>query len=344
MRGVLATNPQERIDYLRKAVRIAPAFAEAWLALGKTYFEQKSYGAAIAALENIPLSAQQASEAHFYLGLSSCGQGDWARAETAFQFVAGLLPLAEVYNDLGVVRAHKGEKQAVADFEKAIENDPSDADFHFNLGVALARAGDKAGATRELRVALEGRPEDAEAKALLDSLSDNSAAPSNGGSAVKFPAERLKRNYQENAFRQMTTQIASWAEQRFARSEPRSHARYHIELGRELLTHGFLSEAEAEFRHAAAVDPTDPAPLVALAELYEARGDMREARAEAEAALRLHETVDAYLIVTNLDVQEGRIEAATRNIDRVLQLEPANRAAMDLRRTLAAKGGERGQP
>ncbi len=344
MHGILATNPQERVDYFRQAVRINPAFAEAWLALGKSYFEHKSYAPAIAALENIPSSAPQAREAHFYLGLSSCGQGDWAKAEAAFQFIAGQLPLAEVYNNLGVVAAHRGEKQAVADFEKAVENDPSDADFHFNLGVALARAGDKAGADRALHVALEGRPGDAEAKMLLDSLTDNSAVGTNGGATTKLPAERLKRNYQENAFRQMTTQIASWAEQRFARSEPRAHARYHIELGKELLAHGFLSEAETEFRHAAAVDPSNPATLVALAELYEARGDAREARAQAEASLRLHETVDAYLIVTHLDVQEGRMEAATRNLDRALQMEPNNRAALDLKRNLASKSVERGQP
>ena len=61
----------------------------------------------------------------------------------------------------------------------------------------------------------------------------------------------------------MTTQMQSWAEQQFARSDPRSHARYHIELGKELLAHGFTTEAEAEFRHAATVDPSSPVPLAA---------------------------------------------------------------------------------
>jgi tetratricopeptide (TPR) repeat protein len=89
----------------------------------------------------------------------------------------------------------------------------------------------------------------------------------------------------------------------FARSDPRTHARYHLELGKELMAHGFTSEAEAEFRHAAAVDPSSAAPLTALAEDYDARGDAREARAEAEAALRIRESADAYLILARLDLK-----------------------------------------
>jgi len=160
----------------------------------------------------------------------------------------------------------------------------------------------------------------------------------------KMPAERLNRNYQENAFRQMTTQMQGWAEQQFARSDPRSHARYHVELGRELLAHGFTAEAEAEFLHASAVDPTSTAALTALADVYDARGDAREARAQAEASLRLHESAGAYLVLTRLDLRENRMDAATENVNRALQLEPGNPAAQDLKRTLAAKLAEKAQP
>lgn len=177
---------------------------------------------------------------------------------------------------------------------------------------------------------------------LLDSL----IAPAAMSVSVptKLPSERLNRNYQENAFRQMTTQMQSWAEQQFARSDPHSHARYHVELGKELLAHGFTTEAEAEFRHAATVDPTSTAPITALADVYDARGDADAARAQAEASLRMRESADAYLILTRLDLQQNRMEAATTNIARALQLDPANRAAHDLKRTLAAKFAEKAQP
>jgi len=344
VRGMLATTAEEKVQRYREAVRLNPDYPQAWLELGKTYYAQRAYEPAIAALGQVQKSSAIAREANFYLGLAAYAHGDFAKSESAFEFVAARLPLAEVYNDLGVVAARRGQKKAVDYFERAIQNDPSDPDYHFNMGVTLTVAGDRAGAARELHTALDHRPNDAEAKMLLDSLTPSASGIVTSSSTSKAPIERIKRNYEEDAFRQMTTQMGSWAEQRFARSDPRAHARFHIELGKELLAHGFTTEAEAEFRHAAAVDPSSTAPLTALAEDYDARGNAREARAQAEAALRIRESAEAYLILARLDLRENRMEAAAQNINRALQLEPGNPAGQDLKRTLAAKLAEKAQP
>ena len=348
IRGMLATTAEEKVQHYREAVRLNPDYAYAWLELGKTYYVQRAYELAIAALGQVQhsslVSGAVAREANFYLGLAAYSHGDFAKSESAFQFVAARLPLAEVYNNLGVVAARRGQKKAVDYFERAIQNDPSDPDYHFNLGVTLIQAGDRAGAARELNMALDRRPNDSEAKMLLDSLMPPPGSIAPGSATSKAPLERIKRNYEEDAFRQMTMQMGSWAEQQFVRSDPRAHARFHLELGKELLAHGFTTEAEAEFRHAASVDPSSTAPLTALAEDYDARGDAFEARAQAEAALRIHESAEAYLILARLDLRENRIEAATQNINRALQLEPGNPAGQDLKRTLAAKLAEKAQP
>ena len=275
IRGMLATTAEEKVQHYREAVRRNPEYAQAWLELGKTYYAQRAYEPAVAALGQVQqssvvsgvMSGAVAREANFYLGLAAYAHGDFAKSESAFAFVAARLPLAEVYNNLGVVAARRGQRKAVDYFDKAIQNDPSEPDYHFNLGVTLTQVGDRVGAARELHTALDHRPNDAEAKMLLDSLTPTAAGggivPSSATS--KAPVERIKRNYEEDAFRQMTTQMGSWAEERFARSDPRAHARFHLELGKELLAHGFTTEAEAEFRHAAAVDPSSTAPLTALA-------------------------------------------------------------------------------
>ncbi len=363
VRGMLAPTAEEKVQHYREAVRLNPDYAPAWLELGKTYYAQHAYEPAIAALTEIQRSSSMsgfmsgaiAREANFYLGLAAYAHGDYAKSEAAFEFVAARVPLAEVYNNLGVVAARRGHsphnpKTAAEYFERAIQNDPSDADYHFNLAVTLAAANDRAAAARELHAALDHRSNDAEAKMLLDSLIPPASGNSVGGSVVpsstvsKIPVERIKRNYEEDAFRQMTMQMGSWAEQRFARSDPRAHARYHVELGKELLAHGFSTEAEAEFHHAALVDPASTAPLTALAEAYEAQGDPSGARAQAEAALRIRESAEAYIILARLDLQENRMEAATKNINRALQLEPGNPAGQNLKRTLAAKLAEKAQP
>jgi len=350
--GMLATTAEEKVQHYHEAVRLNPDYAPASLELGKTYYAQHAYEPAIAALSPIQrssfMSGAVAREANFYLGLAAYAHGDFAKSEGAFEFVAARLPLAEVYNNLGVVAARRdhSSKTAAEYFQRAIQNDPSDADYHFNLAVTLYAAGDRAGAARELHAALEHRSNDVEAKMLLDSLmppaGDGRVVPSSAVS--KIQVERIKRDYEEDTFRQMTMQMGSWAEERFARSDPRAHARYHVELGKELMAHGFTTEAEAEFRHAAVVDPASTAPLTALAEDYDARGDASGARAQAEAALRIRESAEAYVILARLDLRENRMEAAAQNINRALQLEPGNSAGQDLKRTLAAKLAEKAQP
>jgi Tfp pilus assembly protein PilF/TolB-like protein len=342
--GITASSGEEKVHNYREAIRLDPAFARAWLELGKTYYEQHTYDLAITALEQVPHSSSLSREANFYLGLAAYSRGDFAKSESAFEFVANRVPLAEVYNDLGVVAARRGQKKAADYFARAIQNDPSDADYHFNLGVALLQAGDRAGAARELHTALDHRSNDGEAKTLLDSLNSPGGGLVPASATVKMPSERIKRNYEEDAFRQVNSQISSWAEQRFSRSDARAHARFHVELGKELLAHGFTSEAAMEFHHASVVDPSSSSPLIGLAEDYDARGDTIQARAEVEAALRLRESAEADLLLARLDLKENKTEAATRNINRALQLEPANSAGQNLTRTLAAKLAEKAQP
>ena len=62
---------------------------------------------------------------------------------------------------------------------------------------------------------------------LLDSLTPtiSSGVVAASTATAKVPLERIKHNYEEDAFRQMTVQIESWAEQQFARSDPREPMR-----------------------------------------------------------------------------------------------------------------------
>ena len=343
-RGMLAPTADEKVKRFAEAARLNPAFAEAWLELGKAHLSEKAYVQATSAFESVPRDSPRAREANFYLGLSSYAQGDLAKAEAAFAFVAARLPLAEVYNNLGVVAARHDPKKAAEYFERAVRDDPRDPDYHFNLGLEYNRLGDRAKAIRELRQVLDYHPNDVEARGALDAFSPAPGGVVLSASDTKTRYERLKRNYEEDSFRQMTTQMQGWAEQQFARSDPRTHARYHLELGRELLGHGFAAEAAAEFKHAATVDPSSPASLTALAEAYDAEGDARDARAQVEASLRRRESVDAYVVLTRLDLREDRLEAARQNLDRALQMDPSNPAVQDLKRTLGARLAEKGQP
>ncbi len=332
IRGITATEPEEQVRRFREALRLNPQYAAAQFQLGKTYFAARDYTNAAATLARVPRTDDDAGEAAFYQGLAHFYLGAFDQAEAAFSYLAERMPLTEVYNNLGVVAGRRGKKNAVEYFQKAIEADPNDPDYHFNLAVALARSGDASGAARHLRETLAHRPNDGEARTLLEALGRNGAAP------AKPPLERLKRNYDEQSFRQLQLEIQNASEARLALSDPAKHALFHVEHSHQLLQEGFTVLAEKELREAVVLDPANPAAHAGLAAALESRNPAA-ARAEAATALRLAPSAEAYLVLGRLDLRDNRRESAQQNLAAALALEPANAAALQLQRELAARPG-----
>ncbi|MGA9210435.1 MAG: tetratricopeptide repeat protein [Terriglobales bacterium] len=357
MRGLVATSRQEKIARFRDAVRLDPTYSQAIFQMGKTLYDGHEYAPAAAWLERIPPSDPLAREASFYLGICEFYLGQYEKAQNAFDFVAARLPLIEVYNNLGVVAGRRGQKSAVHYFERAVEADPSDPDYRLNLAIALARNGDSAGATRQLRELLALNPSDGEAKALLEALNRpaviHPTTPNAGvlgtpvaGTAttaaairpaeVKLPLERIKRNYDEASFRQIAFELENQSEMKLADKPAQEHAQYHVERGHELLDQGFVDEAEKHFREAVILDPTNAAAHLGLARILSA-DHPPEARAEAHSALILQPSAEAWLILAQLDLRDNNAEAARQDVEHALELEPANTAAAALKRDIAAR-------
>jgi Tfp pilus assembly protein PilF/TolB-like protein len=343
VRGVTDSARPVKIKHFREAIRLNPDYTLAILQLGRTYFEGRDYEQAASWFARIPHSDPAAREASFYLGLAAFYLGDFAKAEEAFSFVATRLPLTEVYNNLGVVAGRRGKRTEIDYLQKAVTADPSDPDYHFNLGVALYKAGDLGGASRQLRETLNLRPADAEAKGLLDTVTSGGVARLSDASSTaargKIPPERIKRNYDETSFQQLALEIQNATELRLAKTDPHTHAEFHVTRGREYLAQGFKAEAEKDFREAVQLDPTNAGAHLGLAHCLE-DGNEASARAEAQTVLRLHPiSTEALLVLAGLDLKANQTESAEQNVDRVLALEPNNAAALALKRTISDKLG-----
>lgn len=125
----LAANRQgkreEAVRHFRRAVNIAPEYADAWNELGDTYRVlsklELAEEALLRALELAPESAQP----HLNRGMLGLAQGDTLKAESHLSTAAKLDPrLAPPHFLLGVIAYQKGDSDAaVAKFQQAMELD-----------------------------------------------------------------------------------------------------------------------------------------------------------------------------------------------------------------------------
>ena len=122
--------------------------------------KQQRYGAALAFLDDFA-ARQRTFEARYWLlrGHALLGLGRDADAATAYARLDGTPLAAEGCNGRGRVAAAAAQwRAAAANFQKAVQGDPSNADFLNNLAFADMHIGENAAAAAYLRQAYQLAP------------------------------------------------------------------------------------------------------------------------------------------------------------------------------------------
>jgi tetratricopeptide (TPR) repeat protein len=208
VRGLLAPTAEQRHRFFTQAARLDEHYSQPCFQLGKASWASKEYQVAAGWLARVERTDPHYMEAQFLLGLCRYYSGDFAGAEQSFQLVAASVPLNEVYNDLGAAQARLGNTAgAIANFQKAIEGDSSDPDYHFNVGYTLWKSGKFDEALTNLRAALQRNPDDSEATTLLGRALQK-AGPRPGESRWEA-RQRIKTDYEETAYRQLQAELQS---------------------------------------------------------------------------------------------------------------------------------------
>ena len=344
IRGITEPDQAERLRHLKQAVVLNPAYGQAWMALGREDFNSQQYEEAAAAFAKVGGGDPDALEAGFYRGLSLLFSGDYPTAEKVFAGVARVLPLAQVANNEGVAASRQGH-DGTALFRQAETADPNAADYHFNLAVSLKRHGDNAEALAELAQCLRLRPNDAEAQELNKAWTGPAkqqigGADSSSGTAAKAdPLERIARSFDAVAFRQAAQMLDQMDAARQAALTPQQRAHELASQARDYLDRGLLLEAERLYQAAVVADRSAAAAHVGLAEVCERTGDAAGARREAKTALEMEPSADAYLVLGRVDLAASRLSEAGKEASAALKLDPANRAAQELRKQIEAREG-----
>ncbi len=199
-RGVLSSNPEQQQKWFAQAAALDPKFSAPAFELGKLALDRKQYGEATGWFQHISADNPRYPEARFKMGISAFGAGDYKASASYFRELLKTYPMSEVYNNLGAAESELGLPVAIDDLRHALEGDPNDPVYLFNLGAALLRNNYFDEAAKRLQGVLDRTPDDAGASSLLDQAQRRESTPP-GVKSVAVP--RLKQNFNETAFRQL---------------------------------------------------------------------------------------------------------------------------------------------
>jgi protein O-GlcNAc transferase len=187
--------------------------------------------------------------------------------------------------------------EALVEFQKAAELDPSQPDIHYTLGVTLWQKGDFAEAEKELRAATEAKPDYAEAYYTLGTVLRQEGKPDEAAAALRKaiaidPGLVGAHTTLAAILRQTGDTTAASAESQraqelFKQSNSLQAATFNTNSGNRLLQAGDLDAAIEQFRSAINLVPSYAPAHQHLAEALQRKGEKTEAAEEFRKAAEL---------------------------------------------------------
>lgn len=271
--------------------------------------------------------------------------------------------LAEAHLLLGIAYRAQGSPdlmgEAVAELRQAIELKPSLVLARVTLGrvyLDMARAGR---ARDELTSALEQAPGHPQVLALLAEAERQSGQPAR---AVELAGQALEREpgfaearyYMGLALLDLGEPARAIEQMELVVKSGTNPAEGQFGLGVAFLAAGRPDGAIAALREAIRLQPGRPETYIHLSRAYRAKGLLQEAEkalmvalpaADAPGAISRNLDVDLHLEEGLLRLQQGRLEAAAKAFDRVLQAdgghEEATRRLAEVRKRLRERSGRK---
>lgn len=153
-------------DYLEKLVAAFPNDERAQFNLGSFYFGQQQYAEAIEHNKKAAELAPNYSPPYNILGYSYKQQGDYANAEQALQKYIQLIPNdPNGYDSYAELLLKMGKfDESIAQYRKALSQDPFFAASHFGISAALTYQGKAGDADTELQTMAEKARNDNEVR------------------------------------------------------------------------------------------------------------------------------------------------------------------------------------
>ncbi|HXN23563.1 MAG TPA: tetratricopeptide repeat protein [Candidatus Dormibacteraeota bacterium] len=369
VRGMLANDDEQRIRSLREAARLEPNWVAPDFALGQAYFVRRDCDDALVWFARVPASHERGLEATFYSGVCYLQRNDPTRAAASFASVR-LAPtgrssreanwhadIPEAINNLGIALERLGKiNESEKELKRAIQLDPEDADYWFNLALVGIRNNNPSPSIEPLRQLLRREPEDSEARALLiaalersgranDAAAERAVASQEVGAKplpvlkpeVLARLARIKTHFDASALRQFAEIPVETADARTAIASASAGRQLRLKRAKQLLTAAKFVEAQKEYSAILVNSPRDPAAHQGMAEIYRRQGRVDDAVTELRTSLEIRDDAAARTTLARLYIEGKKTDAAREQLQLALKLAPSYAEARALLDKLPAK-------
>lgn len=356
IKGLVAESPAARATFLETAIRLHAGYDRAQLELWEVRTDQGDYAAALAAARAVGPGSRHAEHARFLAGLSLL---DLERHTEAFDTFKALSTNAAAFNNLGVLQIRRGATPQTGTapyyFTKAVDVDPADADYLFNLGYAYALERNTQAAVYWLREAVRRNPADADAHYVL------AATLQSSGSTVEAAREKelarqLASRYEEGDRRtpsaadtlvvpkglervrtDLDTPQSIGSEPAVASSaqrEQRDLVSFHLDRGRRLYDREENREALAELKRVVYLSPYEAEAHLLIGRIHVRAGRPEEAIDALKISVWSQDTAPARIALAEAYLKQQKTDAAKAELQRALVLDPSSAEAKRLLATM----------
>jgi Tfp pilus assembly protein PilF/TolB-like protein len=360
VKGLLAESPLSQSEFLEAALREAPSFDRARLALWGVRTEEADHSGALEVVRAVVKTSPSWFDAQFCAGISLIELKRYDEALGVLKALVEFPPAASsataaVLNNMGVLVLRRGSTpltgSAAYYLTKATDAD-ADPDYMFNLGYAYASDRNYQGALYWLREALRRDPADVDAHYVL-AVALNATGNAVESARERDLARRLSSRYGELDRRaaENRTQVppglermrldteGSWASRadqtivNSAQREQRELATFHLEQGRRLFEREQDREALAELRKAIYLSPYEAQAHLLIGRIHLRGGHPADAVDAFKISIWSEDQAPAHVYLAEAFLKMGDAANAKAEAQRALALDPGS---ADAKRLLSA--------
>jgi Tfp pilus assembly protein PilF len=356
VKGLVAPTAAAQERFLEQARQQAPTNDRVLLALWEVYSTQDAHDKALAVAEAVSRQAPLDRQARFSAALSLIELRRYNDAFALLQALHGESPSPVLSNAMGVVQIRRGSTPQTGlpsyFFTRAVDEDPENSDYLFNLGYAYARSRDVDAALYWLREEVRFAPADGEAHLVMSHVL--MAAGKKVEAQREFDlAKQLGTGLDPEAL-VLSDVLPAGLERLVGRLDSRTHlavnaaianpaqreqqelAAFHVARGRRFFEQDDDRAAVGELRRAIYLRPYDDEPHLLLGRIYQRGGRLREAIDEFRIAVWCRETSIAHVRLGEALLESGDRAGARQEAQRAITLSPESPEARAL---LARIGG-----